>query len=114
MAVKSVILVNNSLKTMAIMTLMTSLVWTFVAVYNAIDKPGKVEVSAELLKPVEVNLDTAVLDEIAGKRRILEESSTASILARVSELAKEKQQGESTPTPTNTQPPPTATSSGSL
>jgi len=68
MAQKSTIMVNKSLKTIGAMTLTTSIIWTLIGIYNALLAPGDVDVSAEILAPIDNKLETNTMESLAINR----------------------------------------------
>lgn len=59
--------VNKTLYQVGMATLITSVLWTGFGIYHALVKPPEVDVSAEVLRPINPTIDTKTLDELAER-----------------------------------------------
>jgi len=106
MAEKSTVMVNKSLKTMAMITLISSVIWTALAIYNAIKKPIDLQVPAEMLMPIDPKIDEDTLEEISKKRQITDDPTVNQTLLRAIQLAKQNAESESSTSSPSSSPSP--------
>ncbi len=53
-----------------VMTLVTSILWVMLSIYQAVNKDIDVQVKKEMLTPLSAELDTEVLDELVSRRQM--------------------------------------------
>lgn len=101
--------INNALYQMGIMTLLASLLWASVSVYNALVSPANVEVDSKTLESIQPNLDIELMKKISGREQ-LGDVVDSILEGQVVEISPSP-----TPTPTPiTTPAPTASTSGDV
>ena len=80
MAKNSFILVNRSLYHMGVVTLVTSILWVGIGVYNAFSNHGELEIAKETLTPFNPGVDLAVLETLRSRRSIKVDEATTTII----------------------------------
>lgn len=98
--------INNVLYQMGIMTLLASLLWASVSVYNALVSPANVEVDSKTLEPIQLDLDIELMKEISGREQL--GVVVDSILE--GQVVETPPSPTPTPTPTTTPAPPASPS----
>lgn len=80
MATKTTVMVHKTYKTLGQITLVTSIVWTGVAVYNALNKAPTIDIPPEVLAPIDTRFDQNTLNEIAAKRQLTDDPTIVQVL----------------------------------
>lgn len=90
MSQKNNVLVNRNLKSIATITLITSVVWTALGIYNAFKTKPDLSIPAEIIAPVDASLDQETLDTLTQKRQITDDAEAEAVLNQALELAAKK------------------------
>lgn len=70
MSKRSTVMVSKSLKSIGVVTVIASVMWTGLAVYNAASGPEEIEVEQGTLEPISAILDMDTLNSLAGRRQM--------------------------------------------
>ena len=70
MAVKTMVMLGKGLYQIGMITLITSLMWTGIAVWDAAHKSTKVEIKATILEPLNPSIEMSVVEELARRRQV--------------------------------------------
>lgn len=96
MANKTIILVSNSLRVIATMSLITSLIWTVMSVYTALQEPAELKLSAELLAPVDPKIDEETLEALSRKRQLTDDPTIEAQLLQIVRNNESERESEDT------------------
>lgn len=97
--------VSRTYKTVGIMTLITSLLWTGFSVYSAATKKADVEVPASLLEPISPTLDTKTLEALQTRRQVTSEVTSAETVQKALDILLIEPATDETATPQPTATP---------
>lgn len=71
MARRNSLMINKTLYQIGVLTLITSMMWTLVAVIQAINKaPAKIEVGQKLLEPITILVDKSTIESLSKRQKI--------------------------------------------
>lgn len=74
MAEKSTILVHRNVRTTAVITLISAVVWTSLSVYYTLNKSVDLAIPPEVLAPLDPTYDEQTLQALSQKRQMSDES----------------------------------------
>lgn len=99
MARRNSILVSRTLYQIGVMTLIASIIWTSIALLQAINKnPTKIDVDKKTLEPITIGIDKEVLEKMVSRKKV--ELRFEPIVAAPAEAS-----GSATPSPSDTLEP---------
>lgn len=71
MARRNSILVSRTLYQIGVVTLIASILWTFIALMQAINKnPTKIDVDKKTLEPITVGIDKDILEQMVTRKKV--------------------------------------------
>lgn len=71
MARRNSILVSRTLYQIGVITLIASIIWTLVALMQAINKnPTKINVDKKILEPITIGIDKDVLEKMISRKKV--------------------------------------------
>jgi hypothetical protein len=86
MSQKSEVYVSSNIRTLAVLTLVTVLIWTGLSIYHTSVAKIDLSVSADMLKPIDPSLDADTLNALAQRRQLTDDPAAGDALQQALEL----------------------------
>lgn len=94
MSRRSNIMVAKSLYQMGVVTLLASVVWVMISIYQAVKKPSETAIEPAILAPLSPSLKTEVLKSMTERRQMNEE-----VWSQLSQIVEEAKREAELPRP---------------
>lgn len=100
-------MVSSSLKTIGIMTIASSILWTILSIYTALIKPVDLDVDPALLVPIRSTLDLDTLNSLRDRRQFTQDGTSDQVLSQALTILAIEPATADTPAPTDAPEPET-------
>lgn len=86
MSRKTNVMVSSTLRTIGVMTVATSLLWTSISIYNSLKQPVDLKISPEILAPISPEIDMETIDKLKEKRQLSESAGSDEVIRQALEI----------------------------
>lgn len=80
MSSKTSVMVTSTLRAVGVTTLVTSILWTSLAVYNATKRTVDLKIEADILAPINPAINMELVKSLEERRQLSEEASVSAAL----------------------------------
>lgn len=96
---KTSIMIHRTIYQMAIVTLLGSVFWTGLGVYNSLTKKENVEIDSGMLEKLDPTIDEETINNIFVRRRVLEGVDLSILSTEIAPQTESTESAQPSPTP---------------